>query len=195
MSDDLLNPGHFDAAAQQLPAWVAWSRPERIAAQVDRLFTETLPMVSVDGEPRPDGERFTHDMVGWVCNEFDDFFPDVDALYAAYEGERQQRADQFVCYFGEALRLLAGGEWFNERYQDAPGSVLYGEAFTPAIGYRWGNSPDDLTDMLFEAAEADGSTEAFMMIGTEIYSRSADYAEKHGLPHPHDETRRKHGLV
>ncbi|AYF76941.1 hypothetical protein D7D52_27600 [Nocardia yunnanensis] len=190
--NDALNPGYFNEQAQQDPLWIAWAQPSRIAAQIDLLFAESLPMASPEGDPRPDAERFSHDMVGWVCEQFDDLFPDWEALT---EPDNADLADQFVCYFGEALRALAGGEWFNEDYETAPGSVLYDEKFTPAIGYRWGNSPDDITSLLFDAVEADGGTDAFVSIGSEIYSRSVDYAHERGVPHEIDEERRKAGLV
>ncbi|MGW4350614.1 hypothetical protein ACWELJ_00845 [Nocardia sp. NPDC004582] len=68
--------------------------------------------------------------------------------------------------------------------------------FSPAIGYRWGErvGPDDLSDMLFRAAEADGGSD-FMVIDSDIYSRTVDYAHAHGISHDIDEVKRRYGLA
>ncbi|GAB2553665.1 hypothetical protein [Nocardia heshunensis] len=191
MSDYILNPGYFDEDAQRDPVWVEWAKPERIAAQIDQLFTETLPSVRCD-KPMPEADRFSDTMMSWIAEVFEQFFPDENALY---ERENHGVADQFVCYIGEALRQAAGGEWFNNSYPTA--SVLYDEKLAPAIGYRWGEDigPDDITDTLFRAVEADGGPDFLMEIESDIYSRAADYTQTHGIPHEPDELKARHRLA
>ncbi|AYF76515.1 hypothetical protein D7D52_24875 [Nocardia yunnanensis] len=189
MSDYELDPGFYDEDAQHNPEWMAWVDPASIAAQIDALFSESLASVA-DGDVPPPADRYTQETVWWVCERFNELFPDVDALY---ERDNRRAANGFLCYFGEALRALAGGEWFARA---GVGSILVpGGSFTPAIGYRWGYDADDITNLLFEAAEAPGGTDAVDAIGDEIYSRSVDYAKAHGIPHDFDEVRRKHGLM
>ncbi|WP_282786121.1 MULTISPECIES: hypothetical protein [unclassified Nocardia] len=189
MSDDASTSEWLDEQAQNNPAWQEWARPERIAAQVDRLFAATLPAVP-GVPPMPEADRYSDTMLNWVADAFEHLLPDGDALT---EPDNADLADQFVCYIGETLRQRAGGEWFNESFQD--GSVLYGMRFTPAIGYRHGASPDDITDWLFRAVEADDGPDFFLEIGTEIYSRAIAYADAHGLPHDLREVREQHGLA
>ncbi|MGW0251161.1 hypothetical protein ACWDYH_31485 [Nocardia goodfellowii] len=189
MSDDELNPGWFSDEAQHAPEWLAWVQPDRIAAQVERLFTVTLP-AEPGLSPRPDADRYSDEMLGWVGDAFEKLLPDDDALY---ELDNADLADQFVCYVGTALVERAGGEWFELALDE--GSVIYDMKFTPAIGYRYGGSPDDITDLLFEAVEADDGPDFFGVIGTRVYLQSIDYADAHGIPHPHHEVRRQHGLA
>lgn len=187
--DEILSPGFFDHDAQRDSSWLEWSRPERIAARVDALFADTLPLVP-NLAPMPDAGRYSDEMLEWLADAFEYFFPDVDALD---EPDNNDLADRWVCYIGEALRTRAGGEWFNADGEYP--SVLYQEKFTPAIGYRWGNNPDDITDLLYDAVEADGGPDFNLMIGSEIYSREIDFAREHGIPHAFDEVRKQHGLA
>lgn len=189
VSDYELNPGWFSEEAQRDPVWLEWVQPERISAQIEKLFTVTLPSVA-SLPPAPDSDRYSDEMLEWVGDAFNLLFPDADALY---EPDNLDLADQFVCYVGSALVERAGGEWFELAHDE--GSVLYDMKFTPAIGYRYGGSPDDITDLLFEAAEADGGSDFFGVIGTHIYSRSVDYADAQGKHHEFHEVRKQHGLA
>jgi hypothetical protein len=191
VSDDELNPGWFSEEAQRDPAWLEWAQPERISAQIEKLFTVTLPAVP-SLPPPPDSDRYSDEMLGWVGDAFNMLFPDADALY---EPDNLGLADQFVCYVGTALVERAGGEWFELALEEGTGSVFYDMKFTPAIGYRYGGSPDDITDLLFEAAEEQGGPDFFGVIGARVYLQSIDYADAHGKPHPHHEVRKQHGLA
>ncbi|MFD7842730.1 hypothetical protein ACFV4K_07330 [Nocardia sp. NPDC059764] len=187
-SDDYeLSPGTFDEAAQQNPLWVAWVQPDAIAARIDALFADTVP---ARRKKPPNVDRFSFEMIDWLCEEvFDEIFTDVDALEAP---ENRAVAGQLVTYFGEALRILANGEWFasGTKYP----SPLFDLEFTPKVGYRWNwQGSDDLTDMFYEAVEIDGGPDAFGVISTGIYSRVAEYKKTLGHPYPDDEVTGQRG--
>lgn len=184
---------NLDEAAQQNPAWVAWARPQRIAAEIDRLFTETLPRVPIGGTkgwttpaglavpPMPRADRYSDEMkLYWITDVFDYFFPDEDSIY---EPEQAEVADQFVCYIGEYFVQHCGGRWVND---PTVGGPLY--EFGPAIAYDWTGSTDFPVDLLFTAVEEHD----FSHVTDEMYSRGVDYAEAHGLPHEVLELQRRY---
>ncbi|MGW4123639.1 hypothetical protein [Nocardia sp. NPDC004711] len=194
MSDDHeLSPGSFDEAAQQNPAWIDWKQPDQIAARVEALFAETVPTWT-DEKP-PDVERYSHDMIDWLCAEvFEEIFRDVDALEAP---DNAQAAGQFVTYFGEALCCLAGGEWFAGYSAAGNYSTLFEMKFTPTVGYRWGNTlewaysaGDDLTDLIYQAVESDDTDS--QLIADLIYRRDVDHKRAMGIPDEFDQANRQH---
>ncbi|MFE3105280.1 hypothetical protein [Nocardia tengchongensis] len=188
-SDWVLDAGWYDEDAQLNPLWVAWKSPEAIASRLERLWTVTVPTWT--DETPPDVDRFAQAEVDWLCDVFDSIFTDRDALE---EPDNRQAADEFVTYFGEALIARAGGEWFAKHYGGDVHSPLF-DGFNPAVGYRWEHSPDDLTDLLYEAVEVDGGPDAVMEVGQAIYNRDFDHKEAFGLPGGFDEVRRRPGLA
>lgn len=180
----------LDQAAQNDPEWIVWSQPEHIAAEVDRLFTETLPRVPADWK-KPSGEgvgsmpegvdRYSEEMtLHWIIYVFDYFFPDEDALY---EPELAEVENQFICYIGDYFVRHCDGRWINE----PSSSVRY--PFGPSIGYDWTRTIDNPEDLLYMAV-CDGD---FIRVTSEWYSRTIDHAEAFDLPHEGRELRQKYG--
>ncbi|MBB5916811.1 hypothetical protein BJY24_005723 [Nocardia transvalensis] len=197
MDDDL----GIDAAAQDDPAWREWSRPERIAHQVDRLFSETLPAVPTGpggwttpaGDPLPPMPavaRYDDAMkLHWLADVFGGFFPDEDSLLVA---DNADLADQFVCYIGQYFVERCGGRWIND---PSLGGMLY--EFGPAVAFDYLPPSETAVSpgvhpvhLLFEAA-ADGD---FAVVTDAMYSASASYAEAHGLAHEALQLRGQHDL-
>lgn len=168
----------IDQAAQNDPDWIVWSQPERVAEQVDMLFTETLPRVPADwtkpsGElagPMPEGlDRYDPDLKsGWLVDVFDYFFPDDDSLY---EPENAEVLDQFVCYIGEYLVRECDGRWVND-----PEARIFGN-FGPTIRYSWDEEIDYPLNLLFEAVEASD----FMRVSMRLRLRRVRYVDEHEL--------------
>lgn len=184
----ILDHPSINDAAQADPAWQAWSDPAAVAAQVERLFTETLPGVP-NLVPLPDTDRYSRAVLTWMTDPFQFLFPDENALISP---ERASVVEQFVCYLGEWLRHNAGGVWFAGG-AGPEGSALAGMVFTPSIAYPFTRSIDDLTDLMFQAVESEDGTDFNMTIAADLYSRTVEYAEYHGIPHELDAYR--HNLI
>ncbi|WP_033247074.1 hypothetical protein [Nocardia carnea] len=177
----------IDAAAQDNPEWVVWSAEAHIANEIANLFTETLPTVPADWKnpagdvvgPMPVGVDIYSDEMAldWVYDVFPYFFPDEDSVY-----DKVDLVNQFTCYIGDYFVKHCGGRWVN----DPEAKVLH--EFGPMICYDWTSEVDYPVNLLFDAAEA-----GFGAVATDWYSRTVDYAEAHGLPHPGVERRRNHG--
>ncbi|WP_024800639.1 hypothetical protein [Nocardia sp. BMG51109] len=204
-----LDPGWFDAKAQDDPAWLRWRNPDRIAAQIDLLFTETFATVPVgevgwwvaqgysrapiNGDadayadiipPMPGADRYSDAMLHWIEGVFDWFFPDETSMYDPGNAEL---VDRFACWIGETFVRRAGGVWFNGGY-DSPISGLFGGTFAPKVGYHYDAPADDISDRLFLSVE-DEDVPDFSRVTDEIYSRAIDYAEAYDLPHEGRELR------
>ncbi|WP_280457801.1 SAM-dependent methyltransferase [Nocardia carnea] len=181
----------FDKAAQTDPAWLDFARSNRITAQVDRLFTETLPTVptgpagwkSYAGNavpPMPQVDRYSDDMtLQWLADVFEYFLPEADTVI-----DNPDLADQWVCYIGEYFVRHCGGKWINApRIADG---MLY--KFGPAIAYDWTDALDMPVDVLYSAVEE----QDFTVVNDQWYDRTVEYAEVHGLPHEAIEHRQSH---
>ncbi|MBF6351155.1 hypothetical protein IU448_19360 [Nocardia flavorosea] len=183
----------FDEAAQQGSDWQLFARPARIAEQVDRLFTETLPTVPTGpggwktyaGDPVPAmpqvDDRYSDDLtLHWLAQVFDFFFPDEDTLF-----DKADIADQWVCYIGAYFVERCGGRWANV---PSVGGTLY--EYGPSVVYDWLSSTADFpVDLLCTAVEE----QDFSVVTDKWYQRDADYAEAHGLPHEANDLRRTLG--
>ncbi|MBO0879024.1 MAG: hypothetical protein J2P17_01295 [Mycobacterium sp.] len=150
----------YDEPAQNDPAWMDWAAPDRLERQIDRLFTQTLPslprepwwtargLVRAGGdvvEPMPDCGRYDKEMLWWVEEAVDYWFPDEDAVS---DPKLHDIADQFVAYFGEVLRARVGGQWHNECEQGDP---LY--EFGPAIAFDFTLDRENVVDLLIDLAD------------------------------------------
>ncbi|WP_327147291.1 hypothetical protein [Nocardia sp. NBC_01329] len=188
MSDEI------NRSAQDDPEWVVWSSPERISERIDKLFTETLPGVPADwktrtGSAKPIGpmpvgvDRYSDEMtLHWLDDAFDYVVPDEDVLF---EPGNTELVNAFVAYIGDYFVRHCDGRWIND-----PEMQLF-HSFGPTISYDWTDETDYPINLLLDAA----AQKRFVVITTEWYSRSVDYAATHGLEHEGLELRRKHGLA
>lgn len=196
--DERINPGWFDEGAQHDPAWLAWKNPARVDSQIERLFTETLPLIPTSGPerwhrwngdflpPLPAGvDRYDLDFLDeWIPEALDFFFPTVDA---AYEPRSWEVVDQFTCYLGAYFVTRCGGVWFNG---SAAANPFYGEQpVNPRVGYEWAygtereGTADDPVDLLFLALTPvdddgnpdEGGNRDFTVVTTEMSDRAAQY--------------------
>ncbi|MFF2554872.1 hypothetical protein ACFVUS_27980 [Nocardia sp. NPDC058058] len=176
--DSELDPGFFDADAQQSAAWRAWSTPEAIDARIDRLFTETLPRLEAvrgtDGRPSLDG-RFSVAAFDWITSLIDIAVRGEDGRY---DPENAALADQFITYIGEWMVQRVEGVWFNSPGNGAPIFDRYG----PAVGYRWSQeSTNDLLAPLFMmAVNSDDSSYAYFV--DLLCERGLEFAQERGKP-------------
>ncbi|MGV9482385.1 hypothetical protein, partial [Gordonia aichiensis] len=160
-ADSDLDPGFFDADAQQSVAWLAWSDPAAIDARIERLFTETLPGLEAvrgtEGRPSLD-DRFSVAAFDWITAQIEFAVRGEDGQYAP---ENDHLADQFITYIGEWMVRRVEGVWFNSPGNGAPIFDQYG----PAVGYRWSpESTNDLVALLFMmAVNSDDSPYAYFV--------------------------------
>lgn len=171
----------YDETAQRDPAWMDWAAPQRLARQIERLFTETLPSlprepwwvergyVRAGGDvvaPMPDCGRFDDEMLWWVEEAVNYWFPDEDSVY---DPKLHDIADQFVAYFGETFHARLGGEWHNEAGQGDP---LY--EFGPTISFGFAADRENVVDLLIDLAEGRNGAVSTMVTALSVDKRYAD---------------------
>ncbi|MET9215481.1 MULTISPECIES: hypothetical protein [unclassified Nocardia] len=177
-ADSDLDPGFFDADAQQSVAWLAWSDPAAIDARIERLFTETLPGLEAvrgtEGRPSLD-DRFSVAAFDWITAQIEFAVRGEDGQYAP---ENDHLADQFITYIGEWMVRRVEGVWFNSPGNGAPIFDQYG----PAVGYRWSpESTNDLVALLFMmAVNSDDSPYAYFV--DLLCERGLVFAEERNRP-------------
>lgn len=180
----------FDEKAQGDPGWVAWRL--NVPAQVDRLFTETLPSAPSEWwdddagrdrpptvPPMPDADRCSDAMLDWIGGVYEWFFPNEPAFLAA---ENRDLAAQFVAYIGECFTQRAGGIWLNV---PANGDRLW--SFGPSICFDYTADIIDVVELLAMAAEDTDEGGGFDDVTSEIYSYTVDHHRDRGIPHAFDD--------
>ncbi|RMI33627.1 hypothetical protein [Nocardia stercoris] len=177
-ADSDLDPGFFDADAQQSADWLAWSDPAAIDARIERLFTETLPRLEAAqvGESRPTlDDRFSAAAFDRVVSLIEAAVRSEDGRYTP---ENDYLADQFITYIGEWMVRRVDGVWFNSPENGAPIFDGYG----PAVGYRWSQEwANDLLVLLFMmAVDSDDSPYAYFV--DLLCERGLMFAQERGMP-------------
>lgn len=126
--------------AQHDPAWLQWSRPDRIATQVDRLFRRVMT-TPVEAVPMPTTGRHSYTMLAWMDTFFGWYFPQRCDLA---DPDKAEVLDEFVCWVGQTFERRAAAIWAN----DVDGPRIGASGYSPAVVYRL--SPDMLPDNIVE---------------------------------------------